>query len=128
MTRRACGTRVRAHVMDVQAVCEVTHDFTGAMAVSIFFLVIFVALLVADGVLTWFALSNAVRRDPEAQKAVKADLERLRILIDARKGELALLDAHLADLNGRILQSVPVVDYATPFRREPSISSSSRVR
>lgn len=123
MTRRVCGARVRAHItiMDVQAACEVTHDFTGAMAVSIFFLVIFVALLVADGVLTWFALSNAVRRDPEAQKALKADLEGLRILIDARKGELA-------DLNGRILQSVPVVDYAAPFRREPSISSSSRLR
>ena len=119
---------MRAHVMDVQAVCEVTHDVTGAMAVSIFFLVIFVALLVADGVLTWFALSSAVRRDPEAQKAIKADLERLSILIDARKGELALLDAHLADINGRILQSGPVVDYAASFRREPSISSSSRVR
>ena len=128
MTRRARGTRVRAHAMDVQAVCEVTHDFTGAMAVSIFCLVIFVALLVADGVLTWFALSSAVRRDPEAQAALKADLENLRILIDARKGELALLDAHLTDINSRILQSVPVVDYAAPFRREPSVSSSSRLR
>ena len=51
--------RARAR-MDVQAACEVTHDFTGAMAVSIFFLVIFVGLLLADGVLTYYTCQPGV--------------------------------------------------------------------
>ena len=111
----ACGSCACAR-MDVLAVCEVTHDFTGAMAVSIFFLVVFVALLVADGVLTYYALRRAIERDPEAQKALKADLEHLRILIDARKGELA-------DINSRIVQSTMPMDTAASYRGDLSSCS-----
>ena len=102
--------------MDVQAACEVTHDFTGAMAVSIFFLVIFVGLLLADGVLTWYALTRAMQRDLVLEAERRETIDGLEKKIDVRRKELARL-------NGMILQCAVPIDTATSFRSELSSSS-----
>ena len=106
--------------MDVQAVCEVTHDFTGAMAASVFFLVIFVGLLLADGVLTWFALTRAMKRDLVLEAERRETISALEKKIDARRKELA-------GLNGMILQCAMPMDTATSFRSALSSSSSIHV-
>jgi hypothetical protein len=102
--------------MDVQATCEVTHDFTGAMAVSIFFLAIFVGLLLADGVLTWIALTRAMQRDLVAEAERRETIDGLEKKIEKRRNELA-------GLNGMILQCAVPVDTAKSFRSELSSSS-----
>ena len=102
--------------MDVQATCEVTHDFTGAMAVSVFFLVIFVGLLLADGVLTWYALTRAMQRDLVLEAERRETIDGLEKKIDVRRKELARL-------NGMILQCAVPIDTATSFRSELSSSS-----
>ena len=112
----ACKRCARAR-MDVQATCEVTHDFTGAMAVSIFFLVIFVGLLLADGLLTWYALTRAMNRDKVLEAERRETIAQLEKKIETRRKELV-------GLNGMILQcAVPVVDTAKSFRSELSNSS-----
>ena len=78
--------------MDVQADCEVTHDFTGAMAVSIFFLVIFVGLLVADAILTWYALTRALQRDKILEKERRETLKQLDEVVAKRVEELRSLN------------------------------------
>jgi len=78
--------------MDVQTTCEVAHDFTGAMAVSTFFLVIFVGLLVADAILTWYALTRALQRDEILEKKQQEILKNLNEVVAERVAELSLLD------------------------------------
>lgn len=102
--------------MDVQTACEVTHDFTGAMAVSIFFLVIFVGLLLADGVLTWIALTRAMKRDFVLEAERRKTIGELEKMIEKRRQELA-------GLNGMILQCAVPMDTAQSFRSELSSSS-----
>ena len=102
--------------MDVQATCEVTHDFTGAMAVSIFFLVIFVGLLLADGLLTWYALTRAMQRDQVLEAERLETIAQLEKKIETRRKELV-------GLNGMILQCAVPVDTAKSFRSELSNSS-----
>jgi len=91
--------------MDVQAACEVTHDFTGAMAVSVFFLVIFVGLLMADGLLTWYALTRAMRRDLVLEAERRETIEGLDKKIEMRQTELVRI-------NGMILRHAVPVDTA----------------
>ena len=102
--------------MDVQASCEVTHDFTGAMAVSIFFLVVFVALLVADGVLTYYALRRAIERDPLLEAERRKTIGELERTIEKRLSELA-------DINNRIVQSALPMDTAASYRGDLSSCS-----
>ena len=97
--------------MDVQAACEVTHDFTGAMDVSIFFLTIFVALLLADGVLTYYALRRAIERDPIVEAERRKTIKELEDTIVKRTKELA-------DINSRIVHSAVPMDTATSYRSE----------
>ena len=54
--------------MDVLAECEVTHEFSGAMAVSVFFLAVFVALLVGDALLTRTALTRTMTRNERLER------------------------------------------------------------
>ena len=109
----ACGSCACAR-MDVQATCEVTHDFTGAMAVSVFFLVIFVGLLLADGLLTWYALTRAMNRDQVLEAERRETIAQLEKMIETRRKELA-------GLNGMIVQNA--IPTATSFRSELSSSS-----
>ena len=102
--------------MDVQAVCEVTHDFTGAMAVSIFFLVVFVALLVADGVLTYYALRRAIERDPIREAERRETISELDKTIEIRTTELARL-------NSMIVQQAVPMDTAASYRGDLSSCS-----
>ena len=102
--------------MDVQAACEVTHDFTGAMAVSIFFLVVFVALLVADAVLTYYALRRAIERDPALEAERRATIALLEEDIAQRTKELA-------GLNRMIVQQAVPMDTATSYRGDLSSCS-----
>ena len=102
--------------MDVQAVCEVTHDFTGAMAVSIFFLVVFVALLVADGVLTYYALRRAIERDPVLEAERRETISELEKTIEKRTAELARL-------NSMIVQQAVPMDTAASYRGDLSSCS-----
>ena len=78
--------------MDVQTACEVTHYFTGAMAVSIFFLVIFVGLLVADAILTWYALTRALQRDQILENERRETVRQLDKLVAKRMEELSTLN------------------------------------
>ena len=112
--------RVRAR-MDVQATCEVAHDFTGAMAVSVFFLVIFVGLLLADGLLTWYALTRAMNRDQVLEAERRDTIAQLEKKIETRRKELA-------GLNGMIIQNAVPMDTAASFRSELSSSSIHAVQ
>lgn len=78
--------------MDVQSDCQVVHDFTGAMAVSIFFLAIFVGLLVADAILTWYALTRALQRNQILEKERRETLKQLDEVVAKRMEELRLLN------------------------------------
>ena len=61
--------------MEVVSDCKVEGDVSGAMFVSVFFLIVFVALLAGDGLVTWFALNRAIRRNQkmEAERRTRID-------------------------------------------------------
>ena len=60
-------------------------EWGGSMGVAVFFLVVFIVLLLGDGVLTAFALISAMNKDDEKIKIKRAELRRLNDEIVARQ-------------------------------------------
>lgn len=60
-------------------------EWGGSMGVAVFFLVVFIVLLLGDGVLTAFALTSAMNKDDEKIKTKRAELRRLSDEIAARQ-------------------------------------------
>ena len=60
-------------------------EWGGSMGVAVFFLVVFIVLLLGDGVLTAFALISAMNKDDEKIKTKRAELRRLNDEIAARQ-------------------------------------------
>ena len=52
-------------------------EWGGSMGVAVFFLVVFIVLLLGDGVLTAFALTSAMNKDDDNIKKKRAELRRL---------------------------------------------------
>ena len=84
--------------MDVLAECEVTHEFSGAMAVSVFFLAVFVALLVGDALLTRTALTRTLTRNERLERQKRERLDFLDGEITKRSTELRSIDRAMSDL------------------------------
>ena len=74
--------------MDVLTECEVTHEFSGAMVVSVFFLSVFVALLLGDALLTQTALARTLTRDERMARQKQEQLATLDAEIVKRSAEL----------------------------------------
>lgn len=84
--------------MDALTECEVTHEFSGAMVVSVFFLSVFVALLLGDALLTQTALARTLTRGSRLERQ---KLERLATLDDEivkRSAELQSVDRLLMSM------------------------------
>ena len=82
--------------MDILAECEVTHEFSGAMAVSVFFLSVFVALLVGDALLTQTALTRTLLRNEKDLQKKQEILEALQSSISGAKAELVSVNHNLS--------------------------------
>jgi predicted nucleotide-binding protein (sugar kinase/HSP70/actin superfamily) len=83
--------------MDVLTECEVTHEFSGAMAVSVFFLSVFVALLVGDALLTQTALTRTLlRNEKEEEQVRRKTLDELESSISSAKVKLASVNHNLS--------------------------------
>lgn len=85
--------------MDVLAECEVTHEFSGAMAVSVFFLAVFVALLVGDAFLTRTALTRTMTRNEQLERQKQEQLATLDAEISKRYEELRSVDRMMSDFS-----------------------------
>ena len=85
--------------MDVLAECEVTHEFSGAMAVSVFFLAVFVALLVGDAFLTRTALTRTMTRNEQLERQKQEQLATLDAEISKRYEELRSVDRMISDFS-----------------------------
>lgn len=83
--------------MDVLTECEVTHEFSGAMVVSIFFLSVFVALLLGDALLTQTALARTLTRNERLERQKLERLATLDAEIAKRSSELQSVDRLLRD-------------------------------
>ena len=68
------------------------------MAVSVFFLAVFVALLVGDGVLTWYALTRTLTRNERLEREKRDALAKLDEEIVSRTAELRSMDRVLHNL------------------------------
>tara|TARA_B100000787_G_C16195497_1_gene300507 strand:- start:1631 stop:1942 length:312 start_codon:yes stop_codon:yes gene_type:complete len=77
--------------MDVLTECEVTHEFSGAMVVSVFFLSVFVALLLGDALLTQTALARTLTRNERLERQKQEQLATLNDDIANRSAELQRL-------------------------------------
>lgn len=108
--------RVRAS-MDILSECHVQHEFSGAMAVSVFFLIVFVVLLVGDGVLTWYALTRTLTRNERLEREKRDALAKLDEEIVSRTAELRSMDRKLHDLV--VGKTVPEGVIATGLRWAP---------
>lgn len=77
-------------MLQVTDVCEVErYEQSGAAVVAITFLTIFVALLLGDGVLTYFALQKALFKD-EREAELDAAIEKKQQYLDALNQNLSL--------------------------------------
>jgi hypothetical protein len=83
--------------MDVLSECEVSHEFSGAMVVSIFFLSVFVALLLGDAFLTQTALARTLTRNARLEREKKEQLAALDVDIANRSMELKSIGLRLND-------------------------------
>ena len=83
--------------MDVLSECEVSHEFSGAMVVSIFFLSVFVALLLGDAFLTQTALARTLTRNVRLERQKLEQLATLDAEIFKRSAELQSIDRRLRD-------------------------------
>jgi hypothetical protein len=83
--------------MDVLSECEVSHEFSGAMVVSIFFLSVFVALLLGDAFLTQTALARTLTRNVRLEREKLEQLAALDADIVNRSMELKSIGLRLND-------------------------------
>lgn len=82
--------------MEAVSDCNVEGDISGAMFVSVFFLIVFVILLAGDGLVTWFALNRAIRRNQKMEAERKTRIAQLDEQISQRVSDLRYLNGSFA--------------------------------
>ena len=82
--------------MEVVSDCKVEGDVSGAMFVSVFFLIVFVALLAGDGLVTWFALNRAIRRNQKMEAERRTRIDELDDQIAQKVSDLRYLNGSFA--------------------------------
>ena len=115
---------LRVHIvalhMDILQECHVSHEFSGAMAVSVFFLIVFVVLLLGDAVLTWFALTRTLTRNERLEREKQEALAKLDEEIASRAAELRSMDRVMHDLvlgGGNITDTASSLRWSAVMRR-----------
>ena len=83
---------VRVHMETSVVDCKIENDVSGAMVVAIFFLIVFVALLFGDGVITWFAMNRAIKRNQKEEALRRARIEELDQEIAQKLSDLRYLN------------------------------------
>ncbi len=90
------------------------------MAVSVFFLIVFVVLLLGDAVLTWFALTRTLTRNERLEREKQEALAKLDEEIASRAAELRSMDRVMHDLvlgGGNITDTASSLRWSAVMRR-----------